>query len=156
MRAMNMSPEETPNRTLLIPTQRGRKHWNVGGTLQSFATRCARRARSPRAGPPRRDTRPPAARQARGPYDAWVPEKDVDRRPAVPQKPITAAALTLLELYYRLNAIVMARSRNCISLSFEGSPATLGLGLSTAGEAVGGFTVNWYHFGIISLHARRT
>jgi hypothetical protein len=47
------------------------------------------------------------ARQPKGPYE-WVPEKVVDRRPPVPQRPITATALDLLELYYKMNAIVTA------------------------------------------------
>jgi hypothetical protein len=37
-----------------------------------------------------------------------VPEVVVDRRPPVPKKPVTASALKLLELYYRMNAVVMA------------------------------------------------
>jgi hypothetical protein len=37
-----------------------------------------------------------------------LPETVVDLRPPVPQKPLTASALALLELYYRLNTFVMA------------------------------------------------
>jgi len=36
----------------------------------------------------------------------------VDRRPQVPQTPLTPAALDLLELYFRLNAFVMATEEN--------------------------------------------
>ena len=51
--------------------------------------------------------RPPAARQPKGAYES-APETVVDRRPPVPQKPVTATALKLLELYYRMNAVLMA------------------------------------------------
>jgi len=95
-----MSSEESPNRRPAIPTQLGRKRRKLGGTLQRF---CA----SPRIGPPRSDIRPAAARQPKGEYPS-VPETVVDLRPPVPQKPLTACALALLELYYRLNAFVMA------------------------------------------------
>jgi hypothetical protein len=95
-----MYHEESLNRETLIPTQRGRKRWKIGGTFQAY---CAR----PGFGLPGTDTRPPAARQPRGPYES-VPGRLVDRRPPVPQKPITTTALKLLELYYRLNGVVMA------------------------------------------------
>ncbi|HEV3338942.1 MAG TPA: hypothetical protein VG125_01255 [Pirellulales bacterium] len=95
-----MSQEESPNPSPLIPTQRGRKRWKIGGTMQPFSAR-------PRLGPPRCDMRPPAARQPKGPYES-APESVVDRRPPVAQKPVTATALKLLELYYRMNAVVMA------------------------------------------------
>ncbi len=32
----------------------------------------------------------------------------MDHRPPIPQRPITAPAVALLELYYRLNTFVMA------------------------------------------------
>jgi len=95
-----MSSEESPNRRPATPTQLGRKRRKLGGTLRCF---CA----SSRIGPSRSDIRPPAARQPKGPYPS-VPETVVDLRPPVPQKPLTASALALLELYYRLNAFVMA------------------------------------------------
>jgi hypothetical protein len=47
------------------------------------------------------------ARQPKGEYLS-LPETVVDNRPPVSQKPLTASALTLLELYYKLNAFVMA------------------------------------------------
>jgi hypothetical protein len=97
---MTINPEESLNRGSLIPTQRGYKRWKIGGTFRTF---CAR----PGFGPPRSDTRPPVAKQTQGPHEA-VLEKFIDRRPAVPQKPTTATALKLLELYYRMNAVVMA------------------------------------------------
>ena len=95
-----MSSEEFPNRRRAIKAQRGRKRHKVGGTLQRFWA-------SPRIGPPRSDTRPPAARQPKGEYPS-VPDTVVDHRPPVPQKPLTASAGALLELYYRLNVFVMA------------------------------------------------
>ena len=95
-----MSSEESPNRRPAIRTQLGRKRQKLGGTLERL---CA----SPRIGPPRSDIRPPAARQPKGEYPS-VPETVVDLRPPVPQKPLTASAIALLELYYRLNTFVMA------------------------------------------------
>jgi hypothetical protein len=47
------------------------------------------------------------ARQPKGDY-ASVPDTIVDHRPPVCQKPLTAHALRLLELYYKLNVFVMA------------------------------------------------
>jgi hypothetical protein len=47
------------------------------------------------------------ARQPKGDY-ASVPDTVVDHRPPVCQKPLTSSALRLLELYYKLNAFVMA------------------------------------------------
>lgn len=95
-----MTSEESPDRGRAIPTQRGRKRQKLGGTLQRFWA-------SHRIGPPRCDTRPPVARQPKGEYLS-VPETVVDHRPPVSQKPLTASALTLLGLYYKLNAFVMA------------------------------------------------
>jgi hypothetical protein len=95
-----MYQEESPNRRELIPMQRGRKRWKIGGNIKPFSAH-------PRVGPPWCDTRPPAVRQPKGPYES-VPELVVGRRPPVPQKPVTATALKLLELYYRMNAVVMA------------------------------------------------
>ena len=56
---------------------------------------------------PRSDTRPAAARQSKGEYPS-VPDTVVDPRPPVPQKPLTASAVALLELYFKLSAFVMA------------------------------------------------
>jgi hypothetical protein len=95
-----MKSDESRDRSPAIQTQLGRKRRKVGGTLQRF---CA----SPNIGPPRNDIRPPVARQTKGEYPL-VPETVVDLRPPVPQKPLTASALALLELYYRLNTFVMA------------------------------------------------
>ena len=95
-----MKSEESPVRRRASQTQRGRKRHKLGGRLQRFSA-------SPRIGPPRSDTRPAAARQPKGEYPS-VPDTVVDRRPPVAQKPLTASALALLELYYRLNAFVMA------------------------------------------------
>jgi hypothetical protein len=95
-----MSSEESPNRRPAIQTQLGRKRQRRHGTLERF---CA----TPRIGPPRSDIRPPAARQPKGPYPS-VPETVVDPRPPVPEKPLTASALALLELYYRLNTFLTA------------------------------------------------
>jgi hypothetical protein len=47
------------------------------------------------------------ARQPKGTYPS-VPEKVVDLRPPVLQKPLSASAISLLEFYYRLNTFVMA------------------------------------------------
>ena len=95
-----MYPEELANRSGLFPTQRGRKLWKIGGTFRPF---CAQ----PAVGPPRCDIRPPLARQPKGPYDS-IPDKIVDPRPPVPQKPISDTATDLLDLYYRMSAVVMA------------------------------------------------
>ena len=95
-----MSSEEPPNRRPAIQTQLGRKRQKLGGTLQRLWA-------SPRIGPPRSDIRPAAARQPKGAYQS-VPDTVVDHRPPVPQKPLTASAVALLELYYRLNTFVMA------------------------------------------------
>jgi hypothetical protein len=95
-----MSSQESPDRCRAIPTQRGRKRHNLGGTLQRLWP-------SPRIGPPRSDTRPAAARQPKGKYPS-VPDTVVDHRPPVAQKPLTASALALLELYYQLNVFVLA------------------------------------------------
>jgi hypothetical protein len=95
-----MSSEEFPDRRGPIQTQRGRKRHKLGGALHRIWP-------SPRIGPPRSDIRPAAARQPKGEYQS-VPDTVVDARPPIPQKPLTASALTLLELYYRLNAFVMA------------------------------------------------
>ena len=61
----------------------------------------------PRIGSPANHTRPAAARQSKGEYPS-VPDTVVDPRPPVPQKPLTASAVALLELYYKLSAFVMA------------------------------------------------
>jgi hypothetical protein len=95
-----LSSEPSPDRRQAIRTQRGRKRQKLGGTLQRFWA-------SPRIGPPRSDIRPPAARQRKGERPT-VPETVVDHRPPVSQKPLTASALALLELYYKLNVFVMA------------------------------------------------
>jgi hypothetical protein len=95
-----MGPEDSLRRRPAVPIQLGRKRRKLGGTLQRFSG-------VPRVGPPRSDTRPPAARQPKGEYPS-VPETVVDVRPPVPQQPLTASALDLLEYYYRLNAFVMA------------------------------------------------
>jgi hypothetical protein len=47
------------------------------------------------------------ARQPKGEYLS-VPETVVDHRPPVPQKPLTASAVALLEYYYKLNAFLVA------------------------------------------------
>jgi hypothetical protein len=86
-----MSSEEFPKRRPAIQTQRGRKRHKLGGTLQRIWA-------SPRIGPPRSDTRPAAARQSKGEYQS-VPDTVVDPRPPVSQKPLTASAVALLELY---------------------------------------------------------
>ena len=95
-----MSSEKFQNRRPAIQTQRGRKRHKLGGTLQ-------RLWESPRIGPPQSDTRPAAARQSKGEYQS-VPDTVVDPRPPVPQKPLAASAVALLELYYKLNAFVTA------------------------------------------------
>ena len=92
--------EQSAYRRRAIHTQRGRKTRKLGGTLQRFWA-------SHRIGPPGCDTRPPLARQPKGEY-ASVPDTVVDHRPPVTQKPLTAYALRLLELYYKLNVFVMA------------------------------------------------
>ena len=81
-----MSSEQSPDRRRAIPTQRGRKRQKLGGTLQRFWA-------YHRIGPPRSDTRPAAARQPKGEYQS-IPDTVVDHRPPVPQKPLTASALT--------------------------------------------------------------
>ncbi len=96
-----MTRVQLPNGGLAITTERGRKRWKIGGTFRTFRTRKA-------FGSPRSGTRTPAAR---GPF-ASAPDSVVDRRPPVPQKPLTPAALKLLELYFRLNAFVMATEEN--------------------------------------------
>jgi hypothetical protein len=95
-----MSSDEASSRRPAIAAQLGRKRRKLGGSLQRF---CA----SPRISAPRSDIRPPAARQPKGEYFS-VPETVVDLRPPVPQQPLTASALTLLELYYRLDTFVLA------------------------------------------------
>ena len=95
-----MKSDDSPDRRPVIPTQLGRKRRKLGGMFQRF---CA----SPDIGPPRSDIRPAVARQPKGEYQS-VPETVVDLRPPVPQKPLTASALALLEFYYRLNAFLMA------------------------------------------------
>jgi hypothetical protein len=97
-----MTPTEPPTPTGRpeISTQRGRKRQKIGATFQRVGP-------APRVGPPRRDTRPPAARQPKGPYLS-VPDTVVDQRPPVPQKPLAAAAEKLLAFYYRLNTFVVA------------------------------------------------
>jgi hypothetical protein len=95
-----MSTDESPSRRRAIPTQRGRKRQKLGGALQRFWA-------CPGIGPPRSDTRPPVARQPKGEYLS-VPETVVDHRPPVPQKPLTASALSLLEFYYKLDTFLMA------------------------------------------------
>jgi hypothetical protein len=100
---MRMNPEDSPDRGGLLLSQRGRKLWKIGGKFQPFCPQ-------PPVGPPRYDMRPALARQPKGPYES-APETVVDRRPPVQQKPITATALKLLELYIRLNAVVMATER---------------------------------------------
>ncbi len=95
-----MSSEERRDRRRAIQTQPGRKRQKLGGTLQRFWA-------SHRIGPPPCDTRPPVARQPKGEY-ASVPDTIVDHRPPVCQKPLTAYALRLLELYFKLNVFVMA------------------------------------------------
>jgi hypothetical protein len=86
-----MTSEECPNRRPAIQTQRGRKRHKLGGTLRRIW------ASSP-IGPPRSDTRPATARQPKGQYQS-VPDTVVDPRTPVSQKPLTAPALALLELY---------------------------------------------------------
>jgi hypothetical protein len=95
-----MSSEKLPNRRPTIQTQCGRKRRKLGGTLQPLWA-------SPRVGRPRSDTRPAAARQSKGEYQS-VPDTVVDTRTPVPQKPLTASAVALLELYYKLSVFVMA------------------------------------------------
>ena len=95
-----MSTGESPNGCPAILGQLGRKRRKLGGTLQRVGA-------SPRIGVPQCEIRPAAARQPKGPYPT-VPETVVDRRPPIPQRPITASAVALLELYYRLNTFVMA------------------------------------------------
>jgi hypothetical protein len=88
-----MSSEKFPNRSPAIQTQRGRKRRKVGGALQPVLA-------SPRVGQPGSDARPTAARQSNGEYPS-VPNTVLDPRPPVPQKPLTASAVALLELYFR-------------------------------------------------------
>ncbi len=95
-----MSSEESPDRRPAIQNHLGRKRQKCGGAFKRVGA-------SPRIGPPRSDTRPPVARQPKGPYLS-VPETVVDPRPPVPQKPLTASALTLLESYYRLDTFALA------------------------------------------------
>jgi hypothetical protein len=95
-----MSSEKLPDRRPAMPTQRGRKRRKLGGALQPLWA-------SPRVGQPGSDTRPAAARQSKGEYQS-VPDTIVDPRPPVPQKPLTASAVALLELYFKLSAFVMA------------------------------------------------
>lgn len=95
-----MSQVKRPYRQVEIPTQRGRKLRKTGGRLRPFWV-------APRVGPPRCDTRPPVSRQPKGPYQS-VPDSVVDSRPPVRQRPLTAAAEKLLELYFRFDAFVMA------------------------------------------------
>jgi hypothetical protein len=95
-----MSSEKLPDRRPAIQTQRGRKRRKLGGALQPLWA-------PHRVGQPASDTRPAAARQSKGEYQS-VPDTVVDPRPPVPQKPLTASAVALLELYYKLSAFVMA------------------------------------------------
>ena len=95
-----MSSEKLPNRRPAIQTQRGRKRRKLGGSLQPLWA-------SARVGLPQSDTRPAVARQSKGEYQS-VPDTVVDPRPPVPQKPLTASAAALLELYFKLSAFVMA------------------------------------------------
>jgi hypothetical protein len=96
-----MSTDESPSRRRAIPTQRGRKRQKLGGALQRFWA-------CPRIGPPRSDTRPPVARQPKGEYPS-VPETVVDHRPPVPQKPLTASALSLLSGDYMVRSRLLSR-----------------------------------------------
>jgi hypothetical protein len=86
-----MSSEKLADRRPAIQTQRGRNRRKLGGALQPLWA-------SPRVGRPESDTRPAAARQSKGEYPS-VPDSVVDPRPLVPQKPRTASAVALLELY---------------------------------------------------------
>ena len=86
-----MSSEKLPDRRPAMQRQRGRKRRRLGGALQPLWA-------SPRVGRPGSDTRPAAARQSKGEYPS-VPDTVVDPRPPVPQKPLTASAVALLELY---------------------------------------------------------
>jgi hypothetical protein len=99
-----MTRVKSPSDGLAIAPERGAKRWKIGGTFRSFCTRKS-------FGPPQCDTKPSAARQPRGAYQS-TPNSVVDRRPPVCQKPLTPAALDLLELYFRLNAFVMAIEEN--------------------------------------------
>jgi hypothetical protein len=99
-----MGIEQSASRRRAIQTQRGRKTRKLGGTHQRFWA-------SHQIGPPASDTRPPMARQPKGEY-ASVPDTVVDHRPPVSQKPLTACALRLLELYYKLNVFVTAIEEN--------------------------------------------
>ncbi len=93
-------PDIDLERTVEIPNQRGRKLRKIGGELRAFS-------KAPRVGPPPCDMRSAAARQPRGPY-LTLPELIVDTRPRVRRKPLSGTSRKLLELYYRLNAFIMA------------------------------------------------
>ncbi len=98
-----MSQAKRPYRRVAIPTRRGRKLQKTG-RFRPFSA-------SPRVGPPQCDTRPPAAREPKGPYQS-VPRLVVDERPEVPQKPLTAAAINLLDLSFRLDTFLLAIERH--------------------------------------------
>jgi hypothetical protein len=61
----------------------------------------------PRIGPPTSVSQPPSATEPKGPYQA-VPDRILDSRRQVEQKPLAAAASRLLALYYRLASFLFA------------------------------------------------